>query len=435
MSRKVDLLLDEPCPELLCGICSDILEDPIQVHCPEDHMFCNKCIQAHVGEKQLGTCPICLTLLDNSSFQLSKFVQRQVGRLRIKCPYTDIGCRWQGLLSDQHVLECEFQPQPCPNANKGCDASHLNQTNMKQHSENCLYQTINCPNQMPLCQPFLLKDLSKHENECQSYACPYASEGCPFIGTMTQAKIHCDGYCGSLHQKIDNLEQEVKRLNKLIQEITIGLDIKLPSTPDHNTTSKNTPIQEKDAVLDEMSLLHQMLSSDPFGMGLSTIGNKPTTTENTHSDTIMEISPCLPDMSFLENTNNLKEKEKKSAPMDLMDNASFNALFDSATSPQPLEFVPPVNVPKRTSNGKKIRYSKNVRLAHSALRMARQRTQSSSNPSNDAILNNFQQMKSKQSFKNLEDVTRFLTDDIKTTNKPTMNKSKKKKHFINGELI
>ncbi|KAI8378978.1 hypothetical protein BD560DRAFT_421673 [Blakeslea trispora] len=344
MSRKVDLLLDEPCPELLCGICSD-------------HMFCNKCIQAHVGEKQLGSCPLCLTLLDESSFQLSKFVQRQVGRLRIKCPYSDIGCSWQGLLSDQHVVECEFQPQPCPNADKGCDATHLNHSNMKQHLETCLYQTMHCPNQMPLCQPFLLKDLSKHENECPSYPCPYASEGCPFIGTMTQAKLHCDGYCGSLHKKIDHLEQEVKRLNKLIQDITIGLDVKLPSTPDPSSTNPTPMLPEKDAVLDEMTLLHQMLSSNPFGMELLNTkdNNKSTTTtENTHSDTIMDLSPCLPDMSFLENSRS--EDNSKKSGMDVLDNASFHALFESATSPQPFEFVPPVNVPKRTSNGKKIRY-------------------------------------------------------------------------------
>lgn len=62
MSKKVDLLLDEPCPELLCGLCSgnntcslvllfyavkklttfyllDVLEDPMQVHCPEGTFF------------------------------------------------------------------------------------------------------------------------------------------------------------------------------------------------------------------------------------------------------------------------------------------------------------------------------------------------------------------------------------------------------------
>jgi len=102
-----------------CSIFIDILEDPMQVHCPEgnyaiksasieanswlDHMFCSKCIACHV--EQQSNCPICTTPLDKNTFQVSKFVTRQVGRLRIKCAYSENGCPWQGLLSDQHISE------------------------------------------------------------------------------------------------------------------------------------------------------------------------------------------------------------------------------------------------------------------------------------------------------------------------------------------
>ncbi|RCI02082.1 hypothetical protein CU098_011641 [Rhizopus stolonifer] len=376
MNKKVDLLIEEPCPELLCGICTDVLEDPIQVHCPED-------------KKQLENCPICLTLLDKNSFQLSKFVQRQVGRLRIQCRYAKSGCPWQGLLSDNHLLECTFQPQSCPNA--GCDATHLNEATMQEHLKTCLYQTMTCPNQMPLCQPFLRKDLAQHENECQSYTCIYAHEGCPFIGTLSQAKTHCDQYCGHLHQKIEHLEQEVKRLNKWIQDITMGLDVKLPSTPETQQQ------KEKDAMVAEMALFHQMLNENPFqGLDLTDVKEEP-------NPAMMDISQCLPD--FLENQK------------------SIDALFETAKSPQPLEFVPPVHAPKRTSNGKKIRYSKNVRLAHSALRMARQRTASTSNPSNDAILNNLNHAKKQQvAFKNQDSL---IQTEEKT--KPKSTKKEKKK--------
>ncbi|KAI9486738.1 MAG: hypothetical protein EXX96DRAFT_53214 [Benjaminiella poitrasii] len=503
MNKKVDLLVDEPCPELLCGICSDVLEDPIQVHCPEDHMFCSKCIQEH-GEKDTR-CPICLTALDKNTFQLSKFVQRQVSRLRIHCAFSANGCQWQGLISDDHIPNCKYQPRTCPNSEKGCEEINLNSSNLEGHLKACLFQTVTCPNNMPLCQPFLLKDLSKHENECQSYTCPYASEGCPFIGTLTQANIHCDHYCGRLHQKLVHLEEEVKRLNKLIQGITLGL----PSTPEATTVQEDDKHQQ-DISMAEMDLFHQMFNStDPFNaLDLTTkspdVSNKasslsipatnnndninnssitstssqnPTATTTTTTSTIntttasattsssipaidnssalndkqlasmMDLSTCLTDMSFLDNINgSSNNNDNVTTPTDrnvTTDSTDFNALlFDTATSPQPLEFIPPLSAPKRTSNGKKIRYSKNVRLAHNALRMARQRTASNNtsnslfNPTNDAILNNLDIAKQKKNqqltFRNMNDSTKSNKSESKSTkttgkSNPTTPKKEKKK--------
>ncbi|KAI8340460.1 hypothetical protein BC941DRAFT_449975 [Chlamydoabsidia padenii] len=79
MNCKKDMLLDAPCPELLCGLCSDILDDPMQVHCSEDHMFCRSCLANY----QKASCPSCMEPLDKTSFQLSKFVKRQISRLRV----------------------------------------------------------------------------------------------------------------------------------------------------------------------------------------------------------------------------------------------------------------------------------------------------------------------------------------------------------------
>lgn len=260
---------------------------------------------------------------------------------------------------------------------------------------------------MPLCQPFFKKDIPKHENECRSYSCPYALEGCPYIDTLTQVKIHCDGYCGRIHKKVQDLELECKRLNTLINDFTVGLNIKLPSTPETNIQEE----KQNDTSMDEMALFHQMFNSDPFGsLDLNSNNDKVDT---------MDLSTVLPDMSFLDNNS--------------------NSLFDTATSPQPLQFIPPVNVPKRTSNGKKIRYSKNVRLAHSALRIARQRTASNNNssfinPSNDAILNNLDIAKQKNqiSFKNVDDVTQFLNTDLTKTTKPK--KEKKRNNSLSSQI-
>ncbi|KAI8982346.1 hypothetical protein BDF20DRAFT_866435 [Mycotypha africana] len=479
MTKKVDLLIGEPCPELLCGICSDVLEDPLQVHCPEDHMFCKNCIESHI--KQQPTCPLCMTNLDSKSFQLSKFAQRQISRLRIKCLYADNGCTWTGLFSDNHQSECKFKPIRCPNADKGCTEINLTEFNKDEHIKNCLYQLITCPNQMPLCQPFLLKDLAKHENECQSYACPYSNEGCTFIGTQTQANMHCEQYCGRLHKRIHTLEEEVKRLNKLIQDFTVGFSLNLPQTPDTTSKERSTTIvnQEDDTTMAEINLLSQMFNADPFGPLTSsptaTISNTTTNNNMTVSDTndntmadintpMMDITTCLTDMGFLDSSGSTSNTTLQLAPTATTNNTNTNAntmnsnstatmltnrnvpaittagtttplalpnmpapspavstkdsdiTLEDAASPPALEFVPPLNAPKRASNGKRIRYSKNVKLAHNALRIARQRTTATGthnndaiqNPSNDAILNNLniakQQKKNQITFKHMNDV-------------------------------
>lgn len=268
-----------------------------------------------------------------------------------------------------------------------------------------------CPNNMPLCQPYLRRDQSIHDNNCASYTCPYSTEGCPYIGTHNAMIIHRDGYCGRLHKKIQDLEEECKRLNSLIHDFTIGLNIKLPSTPSSTTTTNtvtamdtsNTPSMDN-----EMALFHEMFNSDPFGsLDLNSSGEKSSNTPvtTTTTTTPMDLLSSTNLANFLSKNNNNNEQ---------------------VTSPQPLQFIPPVTVPKRTSNGKKIRYSKNVRLAHSAIRIARQRTASNTtmNPSNDAILNNLdiakqklQQQQLQQqpiTFKNLDDVTHFLNNNNST---------------------
>jgi hypothetical protein len=345
----------------------------------------------------------------------------------------------------------------CPNAGNGCTEA-LSEANMNQHLEMCPYSIIQCPNNMPLCQPFLRKDISKHENECQSYTCPYASEGCSFIGTLYQANAHCDNYCGRLHKRVDELENECARLNKLINEYTFGLNMKLPSTPEtniqdeqqqahslaapspnsnnnncnNNDNNNNTAITPKleqlDAAMSGINIFSQIFSNDPFN-GLDLPNNTTTNTDtntsnasasldtpnnNNNQKDMMDITACLPDLNFLDPVN-------------------FDSFLDQ--DDEPLSFMA-ASVPKRTVNGKRIRYSKNPRLAHNALRWARQRTASSTlgvptnnnavvphvNPTNDAILHNLdiaKQKASQQNFKNLEDVTKFLnTNDIPQKTSP-----------------
>ncbi|KAG1445655.1 hypothetical protein G6F56_009835 [Rhizopus delemar] len=275
--------------------------------------------------------------------------------------------------------------------------------NIQQHIKECPYQQLSCPNGMQLCLPFLRKELEKHDNECQSYTCPYSPEGCTFIGTRNQVNIHCEGYCGRLHKSIDDLTEQIKRLNTMIQNMSIGLDIQQPSPP-----VQQEDLVEKDQEMNEMALFREMLNGDLFeSLNLS----DPKKGENT--------PPALPNLMDL-------------GSLDFLDTLSNDFKFDQpaeATSPKPLKFVPPTTVPKRTTNGKKIRYSKNIQLAHSAMRAARERTAESLNDQHV-----IQQKNNQLALKHAVDSNKTHNDDSKSKKKkpvePVITDPKRRPMFI-----
>ncbi|KAI9018495.1 hypothetical protein CLU79DRAFT_290752 [Phycomyces nitens] len=120
MGARKDVLIEGPCPDLFCGLCQDLLDEPIQVRCPEDHIFCKQCITNYI--EQNDVCPFCQTTIDPSQFQPSKFVMRQIGRLPVYCVYRATGCSWQGLFYEDHSNQCEHQPADCPNRDQGMHA-------------------------------------------------------------------------------------------------------------------------------------------------------------------------------------------------------------------------------------------------------------------------------------------------------------------------
>ncbi|KAJ8657723.1 hypothetical protein O0I10_006538 [Lichtheimia ornata] len=411
--KNIDLL-DEPFPDLFCGVCQDILEDPVQVHCPEDHIFCSNCINNYT--KQQATCPVCQIPVDPSKFQSSKFVQRQIGRLRIRCPYHQSGCTWQGFFSDDHPRQCAFEPAECPNANRGCK-ERVQRTEIDQHRARCPFELLTCPNLMPLCEPYLRKDKDIHEKNCRSYPCHYGLSGCPFVGTLVEVNAHCEIYCGKLHQRLKELEDECARLKKIVSNYENGNEMQ---------ASKQSA-----SALDDMDLLQQVLNNDDYlNLLNATPDSKPVDQHPMPATApISGLQPTPSNMSDL---------------MDLSDCLTPAPINPSGTPSL-------ATIPKRAPNGKIIRYSKNARLAQSARRMARQQQAQGLHELSpfDALLeeldirspssmhalspppppppptsaaatpltnnNRFTQSSSSQannpfSFKNLDDVSKFLAD-------------------------
>ncbi|KAI8344863.1 hypothetical protein BC941DRAFT_409845 [Chlamydoabsidia padenii] len=308
-------LFIEPVPlDLLCNICSEVLSQPVQVHCGEDHIFCHECIIAIVEKQQAHDtpCPTCNMPMNTNTLQPSKFVQRQLGRLSIKCQYHSSGCTWIGTLASDHINHCTFKSRECSNAKQGCTLQCDEET-MAQHELVCEYGVMECPNGF-CSSSYLKKDAGQHESNCRSYPCLYATSGCQYIGTVPEVTRHCAIYCGRLHDRIQQLEQECFILGQ-----QLGLHL------DHNNNGQSP------------TLVNTLLSPPPQLQQ----GNDDTT----QADPLLQM---------------------------VNDHDIFKLMQDNLTSPPPP--IKATSPPKRTPKGKRIRYSKNTKLAHGALRASKSAT-------------------------------------------------------------
>ncbi|KAH8357025.1 hypothetical protein KR200_002317 [Drosophila serrata] len=106
--------------ELLCPICADVLEEPVQsVGC--EHAYCRRCIDQWMRLKQI--CPVDRSiLLPEHLGNVSRLMRNMLARLKIKCSFTENGCDQLLQLEDfrAHVALCEHNPKLIVECKKGC---------------------------------------------------------------------------------------------------------------------------------------------------------------------------------------------------------------------------------------------------------------------------------------------------------------------------
>eukprot|EP00741_Cyanophora_paradoxa_P005147 tig00000863_g4989.t1 len=195
-------IFDDPVPgDLKCPICGECLDDPIQVRCAQDHVFCAACITNWINSRPPGTatCPVCRVPISESRFVPSSFIKRLVGNLKTHCHHRDSGCTFSGTLSDNHPATCPFAP-------------------------------VTCVHSPETCGRILRRDLAKHiQEECQFCPCPNSAMrtgqpfGCEFRGRHTEVEAHVKGNCAVgqmrgiialLHSRLLSVEGELKEVRE-----------------------------------------------------------------------------------------------------------------------------------------------------------------------------------------------------------------------------
>ncbi|XP_033342863.1 E3 ubiquitin-protein ligase NRDP1 [Megalopta genalis] len=143
MGFSVNRFQGEVDQELICVICSGVLEDPIQI--PEcEHTFCRTCIKEWM--KRQATCPIDHTPITSEQLRAApRILRNMLTRLCISCDNIMYGCqaivKLDSLVS--HLEQCEYNLERPMLCNQGCNLV-IPKNEFKDH--NCVRELRNIIN-------------------------------------------------------------------------------------------------------------------------------------------------------------------------------------------------------------------------------------------------------------------------------------------------
>ena len=98
--------------ELICPICKEVLENPMQMQC--QHLFCNACINTWFHDGNL-TCPVDRLVVEPATIKPARLVQHLLSNLTVRCKYFNTGCAL--MASFKHMEQLIFHE------NRHCSAT------------------------------------------------------------------------------------------------------------------------------------------------------------------------------------------------------------------------------------------------------------------------------------------------------------------------
>uniref|UniRef100_A0A8D0BVC9 RING finger protein 151-like n=1 Tax=Salvator merianae TaxID=96440 RepID=A0A8D0BVC9_SALMN len=125
---------------LLCCICRDVLEDPLQAPC--EHAFCASCIHGWLVHH--NSCPEDRQPLDLPILRpLYRYMKNDLNRLQLHCKNREYGCEMVCSLEsiDRHECECDYSRIPCSNSD--CPVQ-VERRNLNSHLAVCEYRSREC---------------------------------------------------------------------------------------------------------------------------------------------------------------------------------------------------------------------------------------------------------------------------------------------------
>ncbi|XP_017586949.1 PREDICTED: E3 ubiquitin-protein ligase NRDP1 [Corvus brachyrhynchos] len=148
--------------DLICPICSGVLEEPVQApHC--EHAFCNACITQWFSQQQ--TCPVDRSVVTVAHLRpVPRIMRNMLSKLQITCDNAVFGCtavvRLDNLMA--HLNDCEHNPKRPVTCEQGCG---LEMPKDELPNHNCIKHLRSVVQQQQLRIADLEKTSAEHKHQ------------------------------------------------------------------------------------------------------------------------------------------------------------------------------------------------------------------------------------------------------------------------------
>lgn len=152
--------------ELICPICSFVLEEPVQApHC--EHAYCSSCI--HQWLRLQSICPVDRIPIHAKDLKpVPRILKNLLSKLRLKCEHEALGCNEYIRLENlnNHSYECEFNPKKTIICNLGCNIL-ITKDELKSH--NCIKELRKVVDDQQSKINQLSSEVVKQKNDLDAY--------------------------------------------------------------------------------------------------------------------------------------------------------------------------------------------------------------------------------------------------------------------------
>lgn len=166
-----------------CPICLMALRNAIQTPC--GHRFCKNCIEKSIRDTG-QRCPVDNERLSEDQLFPDNFAKREILSLTVRCPNSGCADKMELRHLENHLEQCQFATEPCPQCQQSVRKSHLEEHTTKE----CQRRPVSCPDCVA---SFVYEDRELHEQQC-----PFASVKCQYCEMdliRDQMESHCDTDC------------------------------------------------------------------------------------------------------------------------------------------------------------------------------------------------------------------------------------------------